>query len=267
MHLTSTARRTARVERMATRLARLASVDAQPAAVTDGRIITVAVRQPVAASGPTSAAPNATLLNYIRPWWSTIERIGLRGTVLVDGWSEESLAGVATDRIELVPVSPGSRHIFHERHFLVREFLSSIDDPYVFITDGSDVAFRRDPFTLVRAAGAQRRLFVGREKHRILFCKCVRQEMRRQFGKVWHPLRPVLNPGILGGRREFVLEALDRICELIDSLGSNIVTSDMCIVNRALHSSFRPDELVTGLPLHSRFKGWEFDTTAAILHK
>jgi len=249
---------------MATRLARLANVRVQPAAEPEGRIITVAVRKPSATSSPTSTA---ALLDYIRPWWSTIERIGLRGTVLVSGWSPESFDGVATDRIDLVSVTPGPRHIFHERHFLVREFLRTIDDPYVFITDGSDVAFKRDPLALVRAAGTKRRLFVGREKHRILFCKCVRQEMRRQFGKVWHPLRPVLNPGIVGGRREIVLEALDRICELIDALGSNVVASDMCIVNRALHSSFHPDELVTGFPLHSRFKGWEFETDAAILHK
>ena len=265
MPLTATTRRAARAQKMATRLAKLASVNVQPATTTDGRVLTVAVRSPDhTASG---RADEHALRNYIRPWWSSLERIGLRGTVLVSGWSPEQMAAVATNRIEAVAVYPGPRHIFHERHFLVRDYLRTIDDPCVFVTDGSDVAFKRDPFELVRACGSARRLFVGREKHRILFCKCVRQEMQRQFGRVWFPFRPVLNPGILGGRREVVIDALDRICELIDALGDGIVASDMCIINRALHAAFSRDELVTGEPLHSRFKGWEFETTAAILHK
>ncbi len=265
MPFTASARRAARARKMASHLRKLATVDVQPTPSAAGLIITVAVRKP--AADPTQQAGKAGLLEYIRPWWSTIERIGLRGTVLVSGWSVEDLSAIETERIRTVSVRPGSRHIFHERHFLVRQYLTTIDDPYVFVTDGSDIAFKRDPFELVKAAGRERRLFVGREKHRILFCKCVRQEMKRQFGKIWYPFRPVLNPGILGGRREIVLEALDCICRLIDSLGRQIVASDMCIINRALYSTFARHELVTGYPLHSRFKGWEFETTAAILHK
>ncbi len=149
----------------------------------------------------------------------------------------------------------------------MRDYLLGTSVPWVFITDGSDVAFKRDPFELVRASGSERRLFIGRERHRILFCRCVRREMQQQFGRVWYPLRPVLNPGILGGRREVVLEALQHILRLIEEQGDRLNGSDMCLVNRAIHSAFAPDELVTGRPLHSRFKGWEFDTDAAILHK
>ena len=262
---TTTARRESRAHRAAGRLARLAEVDVQPTRVAEGRVITVAVRRP----DPAGAldADDQRLLNYIRPWWTTVQRVGLRGTVLVSGWSAAAVTAIETPQIDVVPVAPGSRHIFHERHFLVRQYLRSINDQYVLITDGSDVAFKRDPFDLVRASGLQRRLFVGREKHRILFCRCVRREMRQQFGRIWFPLRPVLNPGILGGRREVVIEALDRVCELIDALSDRVVASDMCIVNRAIHGAFAPHELVTGEPLHSRFKGWEFETTAAILHK
>lgn len=265
MHLTSTARRESRRQQMAARLVRLAQVDVVPSQRASGRVITVAVRSSGASPGA-EVAPDA-LRNYVRPWWTTLQRAGLRGTLLHSGWPDAAVAAVETEQIEAVAVRPGPRHIFHERHFLVRDYLRASDDPYVFITDGSDVAFKRDPFELVRSFEGQRRLFIGREKHRILFCKCVRQEMRRQFGRIWHPLRPVLNPGILGGRRDVVLAALDGICELIDSLGAEIIASDMCIVNRAIHSAFAPHELVTGAPLHSRFKGWEFDTTAAILHK
>ena len=91
--------------------------------------------------------------------------------------------------------------------------------------------------------------------------------MREQFGRVYFPFRPVLNPGILGGARQMVIRALDQITAMIECLDGRLAGSDMCIVNRALYESFAPGEIFTGPPLHSRFKGWEFETTAAILHK
>jgi hypothetical protein len=266
MHLLpdATRRRAARARLSADRLARLAEVPVCAAGRAEGRIVTVAVRPP--ASSEASERPDA-LRAYLNPWWSTLQRLGLPATILASGWSGIQQRTVETPLIHCEPVRPGRRHIFHERHFLVRDYLRRIDDPMVFVTDGADVAFKSDPFEFVRAAGDSRRLFIGREKHRILFCRCVRRELLRQFGRVPFPLRPVLNPGILGGRREIVLEALDRICETIESLGERLAGSDMGIVNRAVHSAFAPRELECGLPLHSRFKGWEFDAPAAILHK
>jgi hypothetical protein len=259
MLLSRAARREFRRQTMADRLRRLAEVDVQPAGTTQGRVITVVVRAKGAGAFDARA--------YLRPWWTTVNRMGLRGTILAAGLRSDEAAALQTDRIEVVAVEPGPRHIFHERHFLVRDFLRSIDDPWVFVTDAADVAFKRDPFELVAAAGDARRLFIGRERRRILFCKCVRREMLRQFGAVWFPWRPVLNPGILGGRRDVVLEALEGITQLIEAQGERLECSDMCLVNRAIHAAFSPQELVTGYPLHSRFKGWEFATSAAILHK
>ncbi len=262
MLLSRASRREFRRRATAERLRRLAEVDVQPTRSTRGRIVTVVVL-PASAGHAGEFDPRA----YLRPWWTTVNRVGLRGTVLYAGLRPEEAAALETDRIDAVAVQPGTRHIFHERHFLVRDFLRTIDDRCVFVTDAADVAFKRDPFELVEAAGGARRLFIGREPRRILLCKCVRREMLRQFGAVWFPWRPVLNPGILGGRREVVLEALECITRLIEAQGDRLECSDMCLVNRAIHAAFAPDELVTGPPLHSRFKGWEFATSAAILHK
>lgn len=261
--LSRDARREWRARRMAERMRQLAdvTVECRPAdRTTAGRVLTV-----VACSA--AGAASFDLLSYIRPWWSTVQRLGLRGTVLYSGLNAEAVAAATTPLIEFVPVTPGPRHIFHERHVLLRDYLRRCDDPAVFITDASDVAFKRNPFPLVYAQGGRRALFIGREPHRIAFCRCVRSEMARQFGRVYHAWKPVLNPGILGGERTVVLEALDCIVELTASAGASPAASDMCFVNRAIHDAFAADELVTGLPLHSRFKKWEFETSAAILHK
>jgi hypothetical protein len=245
---------------MAQRLAQLAEVRTEPAVRSCGRVITVVLRS------PDDERP-FDLLQYIRPWWTTVNRVGLRATVLYSGLSQADVRAATTQHVGFVEVAPGARHVFHERHFLVREHLRTISEPAVFITDASDVSFKRDPFSLALAAGEGRRLFIGREKRRIATCKCIRREMRRQFGRVYFPWRPVLNPGIFGGRIETVLEALDAITRVIEEWGDRLTGSDMCLVNRAVYETFRPEEIVTGLPLHSRFKGWEFDTSAAILHK
>lgn len=260
--LASASRQAFRRRQMAERLGQLADVQTERATSQAGRVITVVVRRPAAGAGP----DQFNLLQYIRPWWTTINKIGLRGTVLYSGLNDDQVAAATTEHIDFVPVDPGPKHIFHERHFLVRDFVRSIDDPYIVVTDASDVAFKRDPFPLMRRPSPET-LFVGREKRRIGWSRCLRNEMRQQFGRLHFPFRPVLNPGILGGSRETVLRALDEITGMIIRFDGHLAGSDMSIVNRTLYESFSTDDIVTGEPLHSRFKGWEFHTGAAILHK
>lgn len=263
--LASASRQARRERLMAERLRRLAEVATEPATAWHGRIITVVTRTPK--PGQSAQDDKFNLLDYIRPWWTTVNKVGLRGTILYSGIRPEQVAAATTPLVDLVEIHPGGRHVFHERHFLIREFLRSIDDPYIFLTDASDVAFKRDPFPIVLSRRGKSTLFVGREKRRIIGSKCIRNEMRQQFGQVLFPFRPVLNPGILGGSREAVLRALDRVTNLILEYDGRLIASDMCLFNRALYESFLQDEIFTGLPLHSVFKGWEFDTSAAILHK
>ena len=236
---------------------RLAEVATTPTDRQRGRVITVAFKSP---------GSRFRMRDYIRPWWETVHRVGLRGTVLCAGVPDDELRELTTDSVDCVPVTLGTRHIFFERHFAVRDFLRTITDPLVLITDGRDVAFKRDPFLLMEQDAGRHAMFFNREPRRILLKAFMRREMLGQYRRILYPWNPILNPGIHGGRREEVIRFLDHLTHEIETHGE-FVGTDMSAVNKAAYELYRPDEIYCGEPLHSGFKKWEFDRDVAVLHK
>lgn len=245
-------------------LDQLAQVAGEPAAASDGRVITV-----VLGGKPDPLRPQRTLADfaqYIRPWWNSMHRVGLRGTILHDVLPDEFLAAHASPLVDFVRVVPQDWPLYHERHRLIRQHLARLEDELVLVTDVSDVAFRRNPFEFLRTAGPAR-FAIGSEPQTIRQSRFMRQEMDRQFGQVVHADRPLLNPGILGGRRERVVDVLDAFINEASTQAPRLNGTDMSLFNKAIHDRFRPEDWLTGHPLHSRFRSWEFNTTAAIIHK
>lgn len=258
-------RRQRRAYRNTRRLERLAQVHTVPASSTHGQV--VAVMMTSKPDPQRGEKLSGDYLHYIHPWWNTIDRIGLAGTILHDGLPQEMIDAATTERIAFHRVEPGELPILHERHRLVRNFLRTQTSRYVFVTDISDVAFKRDPFALVEADAGAHRLFIGSEEKTISQSRCLRKEITEQFGTLLHGDRQVVNPGILGGTREEVIALMHHLLECIESLKSRLLNSDMSIVNKVVHDNYLPGELFTGFPLHSQFKKWQYRSRAAILHK
>ena len=254
-----------RTRRAQQRIDRLSSVRTSPTVRTSGRV--VAVMMTSKPDPQRGEKISSDYLNYMKPWWTTADRVGLLGTVLHDGLPPECVAAATTDRIQFVMTKPSVLPILHDRHRIVRDYLEQIDDRYVFVTDISDVAFKRDPFQLIEQDQQQHRLFIGSEPKTIGDCRCLRTETIEQFGKLLHVDRQVVNPGIIGGERTEVVSLLNRILTCIEENKDQLLNSDMSIVNKVVHDAYQCDQLYTGFPLHSRFKKWEYDTAAAILHK
>ena len=257
-------RKTWRKRRTQRRISRLAEVPTTPARQATGAVLSIMLTsKPDPQRGEKIGVDYAT---YLRPWWTTVNRVGLKGVVLHDGLPDEFVHATTTEHVRFHRVEPGEWPILHDRHRLMRDFLRDSQESQVFLTDISDVAFKRDPFALIRSDLGKHRLFLGSEPTSIGQSRCLRQEVIEQFGYLLHEERQVINPGILGGLRKDVLELLDQIVECI-AKQSRLVNSDMSIVNRVVHDNYAPSELFTGLPLHSRFKGWQYHSPAAILHK
>ena len=258
-------RRHYRARRNQQRIRRLSTVETTPTTQAKGRVISVMMTsKPDPQRGEKISSD---YLEYMRPWWTTVNRVGLTGTVLHDGLPDGCIAAATTKRIGFVATEPSDLPILHDRHRLVRDYLRQIDDRYILVTDISDVAFKRDPFPLFEPGPQPYRLFIGSEPKTIGNCRCLSQEITRQFGELLHADRQVVNPGIVGGEREEVLTFLNRLLDCIDQFRDRLLNSDMSIVNKVIHDHYQPDELCTGFPLHSRFKKWEYETGAAILHK
>lgn len=246
------------------RIAKLADVATTPAGETRGTVLAIMLTsKPDPQRGEKISTDYA---KYLRPWWATVNRVGLSGVVLHDGLPEEFVSTATTRHVRFERIEPGEWPILHDRHRLCRDFLRSHGDEYVFITDISDVAFKRDPFALIRADRGQHRLFIGSEQKRIGESRCLRSEITNQFGCLLHAERQVVNPGIVGGLKHEVIYFLEKVIACIAEQ-RRLVNSDMSIVNKVVHDTYAWGELFTGLPLHSRFKKWEYHSPAAILHK
>lgn len=246
------------------RLTKLANVTTVPAQKTDGTVLAIMLTsKPDPQRGEKISADYAA---YLRPWWTTVNRVGLSGVVLHDGLPDDFISSATTEHVRFEYIEPGDWPILHDRHRMFRKYIESRDDEYVFITDISDVAFKRDPFQLIRADRGKHRLFIGSEQKRIGESRCLRNEVTEQFGCLLHAERQVVNPGIVGGFKHEVIHFLEKVIACIAEQ-RNLVNSDMSIVNKVVHDTYAWSELFTGLPLHSRFKKWEYNSPAAILHK
>ncbi len=254
-----------RARRTTARIGRLSEVQTSPSTRSLGRVIAVMMTsKPDPQRGEKISSE---YFEYMKPWWTTVNRVGLTGTVLHDGLPEACVTSATTDRVGFAHTQPSDLPLLHDRHRIVRDYLQAIDDRYVFVTDISDVAFKRDPFPIIEQDAGQHRLLIGSERKTIGQCRCLRKETVDQFGTLLHAERQVVNPGILGGERTELIRLLDAVLECIDQHRDRLLNSDMSIINKVVHDLFEPSELLTGFPLHSQFKKWEFHSTAAIMHK
>ena len=235
---------------------RLGEIDTTPATAQTGRVMTLVSVQP---------GRTLDLAAYLKSWLRSVQRVGLRGTLLYAGPCDLASVRDQYPTIDLVPVTLGTRHLHLERHFAIRDYLQQITDEYVVITDGRDVAFRRDPFDILRdnrprLCLASEQGVLGQHKHTL-------KSMQAAYRCSYHLDRSVFNPGIIGGSRGRVLELIEWLTGEIDTLDCRTLKTDMGVFNKVVHDHFSLDDIMTGEPLHSRMHGWEFDTPAAIMHK
>lgn len=249
-------RRAARERWRQLQIGRLGEIDTTPATAQTGRVMTLVSGQPGRA---------LDLAAYLKPWLRSVQQVGLRGTLLYAGPCDLASLRHQYPAIDLVPVSMGTRHYFLERHFAIRDYLKQITDEYVLITDGRDVAFRRDPFDIL--SDSCRRLCLGREEVVLGKGTHAMKSMQAVYHGSYHLDRLAVNPGIIGGSRGRVLELLERLTREIDTLDCRSLGSDMGVFNKVVHDHYSPEDMLTGEPLHSRFGHWEFNTPAAIIHK
>lgn len=247
------------------RIAKLCEVETVAATVQSGVVVTVMMtRKP----DPQRGAPiTEGYMEYISPWWTTINKVGLQGVILHDGLPEDFIRKATTDYVTFDRCESGDFPILHQRHFAVRDFLRKSKAEYVLITDVSDVAVKRDPFQIIAEHTPEVCLVIGSEAKTIGRNRCLRSEITRQYGEEVYLDRKVVNPGILGGRREDAIRFLELLTDEIQRLNSCLLASDMSIINHVFHTHYDISKVLTGPPLHSRFRKWEYNTHAAVMHK
>jgi hypothetical protein len=213
---------------------------------------------------------------YVEAWHDSLHAAGLHGTIFHDGLSDAFVAAHRTARVDFVFEDPSrftyslndERFFIYLRHLLARPEIESL-----FMTDGSDVIVAADPFPSL-AAG---KVYAGSEDatlhppppaddeiafgHHTYAIERLEAAGLHDF-LAWAASReealPVLNAGILGGRRDVVLAVLERITETLAAIGKPWENLNMGVFNYVLYTFFK-DRLVTGAPVHSVFGAYERD--------
>ncbi len=245
-------------------IARLCHIHSVPATKQYGTVVAVMMsKKPDAQRG----SYVTDTLSYMKPWLNSVNATGLKGVVLHDGLPESVVSEASTKNIRFEKCGASNLPILYHRHFAAMEYISTLTDPYVIITDIADVAFRRDPFELIHAKASETRLFIGSELKTLGKTRCLMNDMVEQYQKTEFCQRMVVNPGIVGGTVSQVLSFLRLVAAEIETLRSSLIASDMAMINMVFHRNYSLGEVVTGMPLHSRFRKWEYSTAAAIIHK
>ncbi|MCW3127528.1 MAG: hypothetical protein JWO03_3186 [Bacteroidetes bacterium] len=231
-------------------------------------------------------------INYIAPWYKSIEKIGVTGIIVHDGLDEDFIAKHQTDGILFRKYRPGLYSIFEERWFAFYLFLSQTNIKHAFISDINDVYITKNPFEILTNDLA---LYVGKDNaNKIKNSEWMLAELA-EFEKDSGIKAPFLyryqhayNAGVMGGSRVILLFLMSRvICYILLTKTSS--HKDMTLLNLCIHEHFFPrigqdlfnprlttkeddiraahEYLVTGYPFNSDFQKQQLNSDAYFIHK
>jgi hypothetical protein len=149
-------------------------------------------------------------------------------------------------------------------------------DAFVLFTD-LDVTVARDPFPWMAAVAAAQAgtVFVGSEDKCAFHEPYVAESLAHCDVRRTDPdalgRRIIFNPGIIGGEVRVVRPVVDAMVAHIERCANSARANDLIVLNsvvRALRGPGGPvHHIVTGPPLHSRYRQYETESTAFLIHK
>jgi hypothetical protein len=186
----------------------------------------------------------------IEAWASSIA--GARAVVLVD----QATGSISS--AEVVQVQPSEKSPYVARWDRVSEFLSTIDDELVWVSDGTDVVMLREPWSTMK----HNTLYVGSEPETVGFwwMKEAHQDPTALSWIESNSSLPLLNAGLVGGSREVVIDFINDLRIALDKYPDG---SDMAVFNMVAHN--RPH--VTGSQVHTTFRSFTDNGVAWWMHK
>lgn len=202
----------------------------------------------------------------VRIWIESLTRCGLKGIIFHDELSDEFIQRWTSTQVHFVRVTWSTPwtaaeervQIYHDWLCMMRHY------DWVCTTDLSDVEFHRSPFDVMWDPGV---VYIGSETNTIGEVTLMQDWMRRTYGHVTNGDRIILNPGIVAGQSQRLLDFLGRwIAEMQRAITPTPPPHDIVAFNRLLYRERIP--YITGHPLHTTFRQNEGpESGAAIRHK
>jgi hypothetical protein len=203
----------------------------------------------------------------VEKWINSVKNIGLQGIIFYDNLSANFIekwtnANIKFQKIEWkTPWGP-----CEERVQIYIDWLEQNDCDFILTTDLSDVEFYYDPTPLFKSKDT---LYLEIEDHTSENFVWSTNKMLKYYGEITNLKELILNPGILGSGRNFLIAFLKNwIMEMKKAVGKpeELVALDLIAFNRLIYREKIP--FISGFPLHTQFKKFESASCgAAIRHK
>ena len=209
--------------------------------------------------------------NYIEKWYNSIKNQKVLGVILHDGLSDNFISKYPEIKFVKFPSVPKNMSIYDYRWHIGYEFAKTIPIDNIFFTDLSDVTMINNPFLSPEYAKGV--LYCGDEPCTIVentwLQKAVHTELLNNlsgFTEVWKSNKKVVNPGVLGGDKETVLNFLKAFTELLMKVKTRPFdgTVDMGVFNYLMRKQFNP---TFGFPVNTVFKYYQTIDNVWFKHK
>jgi hypothetical protein len=208
-------------------------------------------------------------------WYTSIKRLGLKGIIFHDELTDSFVKKYTTENISFEKTFLGDLSTNDERFFIYYEYLKNNKYENVFLTDLSDVWFKKDPFEII---DDKYKLWVGSEQEKIDEKKWIVRRFEKIYGKLFAEMMKgiLYNAGIIGGSYSNIFKFLGAMTNQMNNLKANKkdilekyhdISFNMAAFNKVLYKQYNKSEIFTGEPLHSPFKSYLKGGDYYIFHK
>ena len=229
---------------------------------------------------------------YIKEWYESVKKLNINTIIIHDGIDEQFINEYETEKIKFRIFYAGNHPIIDERWIIFYMFMMKTKIKKAFFTDIGDVIVTRSPFELI---SEKNQLFIGRDNaNKIRLSGWILNEVKKFLKETQTKLpssfyfQSLYNVGIVGGNRNVILFLLGNVIEHI-LLSDESTYKEMTIFNIVIHKYFFPklsysesdqimvnsnndadathNHLISGFPLNSLFKEYEYNSDAFFIHK
>lgn len=204
-------------------------------------------------------------INYILPWYNSINNLGLNGIVFYDNLTPGFITKYQTDNIKFVKTTPSDYSNNDWRFFVYREFLRENRYDNVFLTDGSDVTVVKDPSQIITDY-SDTDLFVCKDSIKLRDFGYIDLHKQAKWENYsWFAMEhlkgklDLINMGVIGGKFDNIVDFLDKFCVTRLKMGAPDFNADMWIGQYVFRHLLSSKKILIGDPFTSEFKKYQND--------
>ncbi len=212
---------------------------------------------------------------YIVHWYTSIIRLKMNGIIFYDNLSDSFIKKYQNKYIKFIKIKLGDLSLYVERFIIYYDYLKKNKYDNIFMTDISDVWFKKDPFKLIND---KYDLYVGSELCKNNMSKWMIKGFNTIYGGMSEEVKNkiILNAGIIGGRYIAVLKLLDLFIQELKKLEEDKremikkgidITFDMIALNKIIYSNYKINRIYSSKKLHSPYKKYLKEGDYCIFHK